>query len=99
VKESWDSLILLQKTTWEEFRKCEGNPIMRNKFLNLNLRISEDIIGILDSLRYIGVVYPKEDKCKPTLQQSETSGKLSTHNLYSQRSFEADERPTFNKTF
>jgi hypothetical protein len=59
IKESWDSLIQLQKTTWEEFKKCEGTH----------------------------------------LTTTETFGKLSTRNLYSQRSFEVDERPTFNKTF
>jgi hypothetical protein len=61
VKESWDSLIVLQKIIWEEFKKSEGEPIVPTKYLNLNLRINEDIVGMLDSLRYIGVLYPVEN--------------------------------------
>jgi hypothetical protein len=99
VKESWDSLILLQKITWEEFQKSEGNSIVRNKYLNLNLRINEDIIGMLDSLRYIGVLYPME---KNMVERKTLSSQTQFENLSFEESKQKQKGTsdfTFNKTF
>ena len=99
VKESWDSLILLQKITWEEFKKSEGNPVVRNKFLNLNLRINEDIIGMLDSLRYIGVLYPAENiSAKQKIPTCQTQFENLSFEESRQKQKGTSEF-TFNKTF
>jgi hypothetical protein len=97
IKESWDSLILLQKITWEEFQKSEGNPIVRTKYLNLTLRINEDIIGMIDSLRYIGVLYPVENTSS---ERKKVSGRAQFENLTlgdSTQELKSDN--TINKTF
>lgn len=98
VKESWDALILLQKTTWEEFNNSKGNPVMRNKYLNLNLRINEDIMTVLDSLRYIGELYPMQDSYVER-RKLFSQRKYENENSSFQNKSDYDGMQTYNKTF